>query len=48
MDIATWAVAVLEFGECRMHCHSWAALVRLGRVAEGEDAVALADSLLWV
>lgn len=42
--IAMWAVAVLESGDCRIHCHSWAALVRLARVAEGE---ALADSLIW-
>lgn len=43
--IATWAVAVLESGDCRMPCHSWADLIRLARVAE--DAVTLADSLLW-
>lgn len=31
--IATWAVAVLESGACRMHCHSWAALIRFAKVA---------------
>lgn len=33
--IATWAVAVLESGACRMHCHSWAALIRFAKVAVG-------------
>lgn len=36
--IATWAVAVLESGDCRMPCHVWAAVIRLARVAEREDA----------